>query len=66
VRRFLNDHLGRLGIPSAASQLFLQVFLVEQVLALQQPTYRNGYRDLLRQVCRESASGRLRSPQAAL
>lgn len=66
VRRFLNDHLGRLGVPSAASQLFLQVFLVEQVLALQQPTYRNGYRDLLRRVCQESASGRLRSPQAAL
>lgn len=59
VRRFLSDHLRRLGIPPATSQLFLQVFLVEQVLALQQPTYRNGYRDLLRRVCRESASGRL-------
>jgi hypothetical protein len=60
VRDFLDGHLRRLRIPPEATRLFLLVFLAEQVLALDQPTYRNGYRDLLRLLWDESASGRLR------
>jgi Phosphotransferase enzyme family len=61
VRSYLSEHLRRLGVPPAATQLFLPVFLAEQVLALQQPAYRNGYRALLRLLWEEGASGRLRS-----
>jgi aminoglycoside phosphotransferase len=61
VRSFLTGHLRRLEVPAAASQLFLPVFVAEQVLALQQPTYRNGYRALLRLLHEESAHGRLRA-----
>jgi hypothetical protein len=61
VRGFLDGHLRRLEVPSAAVRLFLLVFLAEQVLALEQPAYRNGYRALLRVLWDESASGRLRS-----
>jgi Phosphotransferase enzyme family len=64
VRGFLGDHLRRLKVPPAAAQLFLPVFLAEQVLALEQPVYRNGYRALLRLLCDESASGRLRPMEA--
>ena len=64
VRCFVRDHLRRLEVPAAATQLFLPVFLAEQVLALEQPTYRNGYRALLRLLWDESASGRLRSVEA--
>jgi hypothetical protein len=63
VRSFLNDHLRRLQVPPAATQLFLPVFLAEQALALQQPAYRNGYRALLRLLWEENAAGRLRSMQ---
>ena len=61
VRSFLSAHLRRLGVPPATAQLFLPVFLAEQVLALEQPVYRNGYRTLLRLLWEDSASGRLRS-----
>jgi Phosphotransferase enzyme family len=64
VRCFLHDHLRRLGVPSAATQLFLPVFLAEQVLALDQPAYRNGYRALLRLLSEERTAGRLRSVEA--
>jgi hypothetical protein len=65
VRSFLNDHLRRLEVPPATTQLFLPVFLAEQALALQQPAYRNGYRALLRLLWEENAAGRLRSMQEA-
>lgn len=61
VRSFLSEHLRRLEVPPAAAQLFLPVFLAEQVLALEQPDYRNGYRALLRLVWEERAAGRLGS-----
>jgi hypothetical protein len=61
VRSFLGAHLRRLGVPPATVQLFLPVFLAEQVLALEQPVYRNGYRTLLRLLWENGASGRLRS-----
>lgn len=61
VRSYLDRHLRRLQVPPAAARLFLLVFVAEQVLALEQPAYRNGYRDLLRVLWDESASGRLRS-----
>lgn len=64
VRGFLDGHLRRLRVPSDAVRLFLLVFLAEQVLALEQPTYRNGYRSLLRLLWEESASGRLRAMEA--
>ena len=60
VQGFLERHLRRLQVPSSVVRLFLLVFLAEQVLALEQPTYRNGYRALLRVLWDESASGRLR------
>jgi hypothetical protein len=61
VRSYLNEHLRRLVVPAATTQLFLPVFLAEQVLALQEPTYRDGYRRLLRLLWEEGTSGRLRS-----
>jgi hypothetical protein len=61
---FLDRHLRRLQVPSDAARLFLLVFLAEQVLALEQPTYRNGYRALLQLLWDESASGRLRPMEA--
>ncbi len=64
VRSFLGGHLRRLGVTPAAAQLFLPVFLAEQVLALEQPAYRNGYRALLRLLWEESVSGHLRPLEA--
>jgi hypothetical protein len=61
VRGFVREHLRRLAVPPSATQLFFLVFLAEQVLALEQPTYRNGYRALLRMLWQDCASGRLRS-----
>jgi hypothetical protein len=60
VRSFLSAHLGRLEVPPATAQLFLPVFLAEQVLALEQPAYRAGYRALLRLLWEESIASRLR------
>jgi hypothetical protein len=65
VRSFLGEHLRRLQVPPATTQLFLPVFLAEQVLALEQPVYRNGYRTLLRLLWEESAAGRLHLVEAA-
>jgi hypothetical protein len=64
VRSYLGAHLRRLGAPPATVRLFLPVFLAEQVLALEEPVYRNGYRTLLRLVWEESAAGRLRPMEA--
>lgn len=64
VRGFLSDHLRRLEVPPAVARLFLPVFVAEQVLALEQPAYRSGYRALLRLLFQESARGRLRSLEA--
>jgi aminoglycoside phosphotransferase (APT) family kinase protein len=57
VRSFLGAHLGRLEVPPATGQLFLPVFLAEQVLALEQSVYRAGYRALLRSVWEGTTSG---------
>jgi hypothetical protein len=65
VRSFLDRHLLRLQIPPAAARPFLLVFLAEQVLALEQPVYRDGYRSMLRLLGEESSSGRLDSLEAA-
>jgi len=59
VRSFLAEHLRRLAVPATAAQLFFPVFLAEQALALEHPSYRDGYRALLRLVWTESAAGRL-------
>jgi Phosphotransferase enzyme family len=64
VRSFLDTHLRRLKVPPDALRLFLLVFLAEQVLALEQPTYRNGYRSVLRLLWAESTAGRLRTMEA--
>lgn len=64
VRGFLDTHLRRLEVPPAAVRLFLLVFVAEQVLALEQPTYRDGYRSLLRLLWAESTAGRLRAMEA--
>ena len=47
VRRFVLGHLDDLGIPRAANALFFPVFLAEQAMALDDPTFRAGYRSLL-------------------
>jgi aminoglycoside phosphotransferase (APT) family kinase protein len=47
VRRFVLEHLDDLGIPRAANALFFPVFLAEQAMALDDPTFRAGYRSLL-------------------
>lgn len=65
VRRHLTGHLRRLEVPPAAARLFLLVFLAEQVLALDDPGYRNGYRALLRMLCEQSTSGALSPLEAA-
>ena len=65
VHSFLRVHLRRLQVPPAAVELFFPVFLAEQVLAVEQPAYRNGYRGLLRLVWEESAAGKLRLPVEA-
>lgn len=59
VRSFLLGQLTRLGAPPAAVPLFLPVFLAEQVLALEQPAYRTGYRELLRLLAEQNAVGSL-------
>jgi hypothetical protein len=64
VRRFIDGHLRRMQVPPEAARLFLLLFLAEQVLALEQPTYRNGYRALLRLLWEESAAGRLPALEA--
>jgi hypothetical protein len=64
VRGFVDNHLRRVKVPASAMQLFLPVFLAEQVLALSQPAYRNGYRALLELLWQETAAGRLRQMEA--
>lgn len=59
VRSYLRHQLHRLGAPPATTELFLLVFVAEQVTALQQPDYRDGYRALLRLLWEESAAGHL-------
>jgi Phosphotransferase enzyme family len=64
VRRFIDRNLRRMQVPPEAARLFILVFLAEQVLALEQPAYRNGYRALLRLLWEESVSGRLSAMEA--
>lgn len=65
VRRYLDEHLRRLGVPPPAARLFLLVFLAEQVLALDDPAYRNGYRALFQLFGQQSEAGQLRTAGAA-
>lgn len=48
VRDYLMGSYCRLGCPPDVEPLFLVGFVAEQVLTLDNPVYRNGYRDLLR------------------
>jgi hypothetical protein len=48
VRDYLDANYRRMGCPVELQPLFLTAFVVEQVLVLDNPVYRQGYRDLLR------------------
>jgi len=47
VCAFLHEHLERIGVPPAATALFLPAFVADQVTVLEDEAYRKGYRALL-------------------
>jgi aminoglycoside phosphotransferase (APT) family kinase protein len=47
VRDYLAANYQRMGLPEEVQPLFLTAFVAEQVLVLDNPVYRQGYRDLL-------------------
>jgi hypothetical protein len=65
VRAFLLGHFGRLGVPAAASALFLPTFLAEQAMVLENPVYRQGYRSLLSTLWNEGDTRWIRELEAA-
>jgi aminoglycoside phosphotransferase len=65
VRSFLLEHLERLQVPPSAGALFLPVFVAEQVMALDDPVYRNGYRALLQALWQEGDARWLTRLEAA-
>jgi hypothetical protein len=59
VRRYVSDQTARMGVPPQLARLFLPVFIAEQAAALDNPTYRTGYRHLLQVIAsRRSGQGR--------
>jgi Phosphotransferase enzyme family len=48
VRDYLDANFRRMGCPQDVQPLFLMGFVAEQALVLDNPVYRQGYRDVLR------------------
>jgi hypothetical protein len=60
VRDYLAANYRRLACPPEVQPLFLATFVAEQVLTLDNPTYRRGYRELLH-VLSELDDGHIRA-----
>lgn len=48
VRRFVDEHTTRLGLPATVLPMLLRAFVVEQATVLDNTTYARGYQALLR------------------
>jgi aminoglycoside phosphotransferase (APT) family kinase protein len=56
VRAYLADGYQRLGVPADVQEVFLPAFVAEQATTLQDPVYRQGYRDVLHELADDSAT----------